>query len=111
MLTVILVAVFVVLVVSVVVFVVNRRTARDDGDLPGLVSRREDVQARAARHAEAERRGTELIARRVDLDNRRGALGGDSQLDVALLTLERRFKEGEIGEAVFEAEKRRLLGG
>lgn len=52
-----------------------------------------------------------LLQRRVDLDARRGMLGGDSDLLEELDELERRRAAGGISEADFEAEKVRLLGG
>jgi hypothetical protein len=55
--------------------------------------------------------GTELLARRVDLDARRGTLGGDAGLDAEFDRLQQQLRGGEISEEQFEQEKIRLLGG
>ena len=64
-----------------------------------------------ARQKLLEERGSELIERRVELDARRGTLGGDAELLHKLELLEERRRKGEISEEAFEREKTRLLGG
>jgi hypothetical protein len=71
----------------------------------------EDQQARHARHQQLDERGAELLQRRVDLDMRRGTLGGNTELYDALEQLESRLRAGDIGEDEYEREKVRLLGG
>jgi hypothetical protein len=67
--------------------------------------------ARRQRQEVLDTRGSELIERRVELDARRGTLGGDAGLERALDELYHRLEAGEIGEQEFEVEKVRLLGG
>jgi hypothetical protein len=64
----------------------------------------------AARQA-AEERGTELLDRRIALDDRRGPLQGNAWIDDAMAALEQRRDRGEISESEFESEKIKLLGG
>jgi len=71
----------------------------------------EEPAERRSRQAALEPIENALLQRRVDLDARRGMLGGDSDLLEALDELERRRVAGEMSEAAFEAEKVRLLGG
>jgi len=71
----------------------------------------EEPAERRSRQAAREPIENALLQRRVDLDARRGMLGGDSDLLEALDELERRRVAGEMSEAAFEAEKVRLLGG
>ena len=78
---------------------------------PAVTEFPEDPAAREARHRVIEQRGTELLDRRVDLDQRRGTLTGDSVVDNALGVLESRYRTGEISEDEFEAGKIRILGG
>jgi uncharacterized membrane protein len=78
---------------------------------PGTVQPHEDAAEREARHQAVDELGTELIERRVELDSRRGTLGGDRDLLEALDRLEERRRNGEISDEQFEAEKVRLLGG
>lgn len=66
---------------------------------------------REIRREAAQRQGTELLERRVELDGRRGPLAGDASIDAAFDRLEERLRAGEISEDEFEAEKIRLLGG
>jgi hypothetical protein len=56
-----------------------------------------------------EDRGTELLERRVELDVRRGALGGQTRIHDAFVELEQRLRAGEISEEEFEREKVQLL--
>lgn len=55
--------------------------------------------------------GTELLARRVELDARRGTLGGNSGIDAEFDRLQQQLRAGEISEEQFEREKIRLLSG
>jgi len=71
----------------------------------------EEPVERRSRQAALEPIEDALLQRRVDLDARRGMLGGDNDLLEALDELERRRTAGEISETDFEAEKVRLLGG
>jgi len=103
----------IVLVVVIVAAVVRMTIAR-----PRLETEEETTQlgdaetsAREARHAVVEAHGTELIERRVDLDARRGTLGGDTSLDDAFTRLQERFERGDITEEQFEHAKIRLFGG
>jgi hypothetical protein len=50
------------------------------------------------------------LERRAELDARRGALGGQSEIFDAFEKLEQRLRAGEITEDEFEAEKIHLLG-
>lgn len=63
------------------------------------------------RRREAVDRGDVLLDRRVQLDSRRGTLGGNAALDDALQALADRHQRGEISDEQFEMEKTRLLGG
>lgn len=60
---------------------------------------------------ELEQLGSELLARRIDLEARRGALQGNESLDQAFTRLEERLRQGDITPEEFEREKIRLLGG
>jgi uncharacterized membrane protein len=71
----------------------------------------ESAADRAARLHTLEDRGTKLLERRTELDARRGALGGQSEIFDAFEKLEQRLRAGEITEDEFEAEKIHLLGG
>jgi hypothetical protein len=71
----------------------------------------EDPAERHARQQALDERGTELLQRRVDLDMRRGTLGGNTEVYQAFEELESRLRAGEISEDEFEREKVRLLGG
>lgn len=71
----------------------------------------EDEASTLARHELLEQRGTELLHRRVDLDGRRGTLGGNTELYEAFERLEAELRAGTISESNFEQEKVRLLGG
>jgi uncharacterized membrane protein len=73
--------------------------------------RGEDPAERHARQQALDERGTELLQRRVDLDMRRGTLGGNTEVYQAFEELESRLRAGEISEDEFEREKVRLLGG
>jgi uncharacterized membrane protein len=65
----------------------------------------------AAEREQAESIGADLLSRRVQLDARRGALGGDAGIDAEFDRLQEKLHSGEISEAQFEQEKIRLLGG
>lgn len=71
----------------------------------------EEARARRERQEALDTRGSQLIERRVELDARRGTLGGDVDLERSLDELYQRLEAGEISEQEFEAEKVRLLGG
>lgn len=71
----------------------------------------DDAEARHAVHQMLDERGTELLRRRVDLDLRRGTLGGNTEVYEAFEALEARLRAGDISEDEFEREKVRLLGG
>jgi uncharacterized membrane protein len=103
------VTVFLVLAVLVIAIAVRRPRSRIpptpvDVQVEELNARRELEQA-------VDARGSELIERRVELDARRGTLGGDVGLERALDELYKRLEAGEISEQDFEAQKVRLLGG
>lgn len=78
---------------------------------PTVATTEEDPAARQMRQQSAEAKGSELLERRVDLDAKRGTLGGDVGLYDALDRLEQRRQRGEISEQAFEDEKVRLLSG
>lgn len=78
---------------------------------PVVEPAQKDLDALRARQRVLDARGSELLARRVELDARRGTLGGDTTIDAAFVELEQRLRCGEISEDEFEAEKIRLLGG
>ena len=90
-----------------------RARARSPAAAPGADTAQagEAAAERDARHQAVDELGTELIGRRVELDSRRGTLGGDRDLLEALDRLEERRRHGEISDEEFEAEKVRLLGG
>lgn len=97
------------LAVGMAVFALRRQPAVSP---PPLV--KPDEEAYAARQAKQrvlDAHGAELLARRVELDARRGTLGGDSVVYSAFEELEQRLRAGEISEQEFETEKVRLLGG
>lgn len=71
----------------------------------------EDWEARRARQQAIDIQGSELLQRRIDLDAKRGTLGGDAGIDHAFKGLEERLRSGEIDEQQFELEKIKLLGG
>lgn len=60
---------------------------------------------------QSEARGSELLVRRSELEERRGALSGLTDVDEALQSLEERLARGEITPEDFERDKVRLLGG
>ena len=86
---------------------------REKSPPPPIAERGNEIDA-AANHAlqqALDERGTELLQRRVDLDMRRGTLGGNSEIYEAFEDLEGRLRAGEITEEEFEREKIKLLGG
>ena len=102
-------AVFVLFAAVVTVFVLRRPAPAPPPDLPPMTD--EDPDALVARHQMLDERGNELIERRIELDARRGTLGGNSELYADLEELEQRLRSGEISEQEYEAEKIHLLGG
>ena len=99
-------------VVGVVLSVVAwQRRQGATNQVPPWVAKQGDTASRKARQEAATAQGTELVERRVELDSRRGTLGGNEALDRALEDLERRLQVGEITADDFEREKVRLLGG
>ena len=100
---------FVLLVVSLVITPVLARRRREPAPPPPAPEAREDLAAREARHRLVDERGSELIERRVELDARRGTLGSYVDVNEQFTRLEERFKAGQISEDEFEAEKIRLL--
>jgi len=102
------------LILILLLVLVMRARARSPAAAPPrsrTVPHREDATEREARHQAVDELGTELIERRVELDSRRGTLGGDRDLLASLDRLEERRRNGEISDEQFEAEKVRLLGG
>jgi uncharacterized membrane protein len=71
----------------------------------------EDAAERRARFDALDEHGTELLQRRVELDDRRGTLGGNEQIYAEFEELEARLRAGEISEDEFEQGKVRLLSG
>lgn len=106
-----LIVVILVVVLGLAVGLVVLRRQRPAPLPPAVTELPEDPGLREARHRVIEQRGTELLDRRVDLDQRRGTLAGDSVVDNALDVLESRYRAGEISEDDFEAGKIRILGG
>jgi len=107
-----IIAVAVCIVIGAVLGLVYlRRDSRTSPLPPPTTVRQEDDDARLSRRRVVDRRGSELIARRVLLEDRQDTLGGDADLSDALDRLERRRRGGEITEQEFEAEKVRLLSG
>lgn len=104
-------AAILIIVVLAVTVIALRRPARPRMPVGPLPPSQEEVESRLVRRRALEGQEDELLHRRVQLDSRRGMLGGDSQLFDALETLEQRYQAGEIDEDRFEAEKIRLLGG
>lgn len=106
----VLVVVAIVLVAAfAVVWVLRRRPA--PAPPPPPVPPAEDASAREARHRSIDRRGSELLDRRVELDGRRGTLAGHGEVEDEFDRLEASYRAGEISEEQFEAAKIRLLGG
>lgn len=105
------VVILLIVVLAVAVLALRRppRTAQAP-DIPN-VSVEDELEERRARRRSLQGQEDELLDRRVQLDQRRGTLGGDRQLYDALDHLERRFEAGDISEDEFESEKIRLLGG
>ncbi len=105
---VVILLVLLVLVAGVVVLARSQATP-----VPPLVAEtpREDPALRRARQEALDRQGTDLLERRVELDARRGTLGGDSDVYDAFEQLEARFQRREMSEQEFEEAKVRLLGG
>jgi len=103
----------IVLVAVIVTAVVRMTITRPSRETEEKTTRPGDAEtaARAARHAVVEAHGTELIERRVDLDARRGTLGGDTSLDDAFTRLQERLESGDITEEQFEHAKIHLFGG
>lgn len=91
------------------VFVLRRPGEPLPPPLPSAAE--EDPEARRTRQRMLDERETELIERRIELDARRGPLGGNNQVYEAFEELEQRLRSGELSEEEFEAEKIRLLGG
>ncbi len=99
----------VVIVTAVVRMTITRPTRPTDEQTTPLGDA--ETSERAARHAVVEAHGTELIERRVDLDTRRGTLGGDTSLDDAFTRLQERLERRDITEEQFERAKIHLFGG
>lgn len=104
------VALLVVIVLAAAVAIAILRSRR-----PHEVQRPEAVKPAGpdleAERQEAQEVGWQLLSRRVELDARRGALGGDTSIDSEFDRLQERLRAGEISEDHFEQEKIRLLGG
>ncbi|GAC1326404.1 MAG: hypothetical protein NVS2B16_06900 [Chloroflexota bacterium] len=101
---------FILLVLSLAVSVIlslRRRPAAEQ--VEAAPAGEADRVAREERRHMADERGSELIQRRIDLDTRRGTLGSYFDVNDAFTRLEQRFKDGEISEEEFEAEKVQLL--
>jgi hypothetical protein len=90
-------------------FVFRHRS--DVSSAPAEARTSEEDREQEARREATSQRGTELLERRVSLDARRGALGGNEDLLSSLDDLERRYTEGQLSEAAYEQEKTRLLEG
>jgi hypothetical protein len=86
------------------------RRQRPPPPVPAAEPEEQDAST-IARHELLEQRGTELLQRRVDLDARRGTLGGNTEVYEAFERLEADLRAGTISESEFEQEKVRLLGG
>ncbi len=111
--TYILFAIVIVLIVvlAVAVLAVRRPHQTAQVSAPPPAPLEDELEARRARRRVLQEQEDELLDRRVQLDQRRGTLGGDMQLYDALDRLEQRFEAGDISEDEFESEKVRLLGG
>ncbi|MGH2448264.1 MAG: hypothetical protein ACRDFS_06645 [Chloroflexota bacterium] len=97
-----------ILVLAVLVLVlIQLRGRRAAPAAPGVAESPNRVQE----HEALDRKGSELLRRRAQLDTRRGPLGGDGELYEALDQLTARREQGQISEQEYEAEKLRLLGG
>lgn len=105
-------AVILLIVVLAVVVLALRRPPRA-AQAPAIpaASAEDELAERRARRRSLQGQEDELLSRRVHLDQRRGTLGGDTQLYDALDHLEQQFEAGDISEDEFESEKVRLLGG
>ncbi|MGI8827806.1 MAG: hypothetical protein ACR2JC_19670 [Chloroflexota bacterium] len=84
----------------------RRRPANID---PGAFEPATDDLGRKKRHESIEAQGEQLIERRVELDLRRGTLGGYTDINDAFTLLEERLRAGDISDEKFEKEKIRLL--
>ncbi len=107
----VLVLLIVLLVAFVPIMMVLLAAAPPADDFEMEEAAEEEPAEQRSRQAALEPIENALLQRRVDLDARRGMLGGDSDLLEALDELERRRTTGEMSEEDFEAEKVRLLGG
>ncbi len=108
---VLLIVVILIVVLGLALAWVVFRRQRLTSPPPVVREPQEDPGARQARHRAIEQRGAELLERRVDLDQRRDTLTGDSAVYDAFDRLERRYRAGEISEDEFEAGQIRILGG
>jgi uncharacterized membrane protein len=103
------VLVFLVLVLGLAAVALRRqKTPPPEFEEPGVD---DSAEERHVLHQALDERGTELLQRRVDLDMRRGTLGGNVEVYEAFEELEKRLRAGEISEEEFEREKIRLLNG
>lgn len=109
-LIIIVLAVAVILVALVAAAVLTRRSAQPESNESQPAPEIDPEERRRQRQAAVDR-GDDLLDRRVELDSRRGTLGGNVLLDDALQELAARHERGEISDAEFEVEKTRLLGG
>jgi len=103
------IVVFAALVAGVVLHVARHRGAAP-GEQTGAQEPTPDRE-RESRERAVEQRGAELLERRIELDSRRGMLGGRDDIEAELERLENRMQAGEITEEDFEREKIRLLEG
>lgn len=105
------VGILLVVVLSVGVLAMRRPPRSLQPPVSPPESAEDELEERRARKRVLQAQEDELLDRRVALDQRRGTLGGDTELFDALDHLERRFEAGDISEDEFETEKIRLLGG
>src|SRR5579884_1581211 len=100
----------IVVIMLILAFLVARARRNYAAEVAPMISE-EPAEDRSAEHRLLDEKGTELIERRVNLDARRGTLGGDANLLEQLDELTVRHNLGEISDDEYEAEKVRLLGG
>ncbi len=105
------IAILLVVVLAVAVLAMRRPPRAAQAPTIPAVSVEDELEERRARRRSLQGQEDELLSRRVQLDQRRGTLGGDTRLYDALDHLERRFEAGDLSEDEFESEKIRLLGG
>jgi DNA-binding transcriptional MerR regulator len=107
--TILIVAFFLLLASGLALYFVRRPSEAPPPE--DVTAAMDDAAERHVRQEALERRSSELLERRAEMDSRRDALGGQKEIFDAFEELERRLQSGGVSEEEFEQEKMRLLGG